>query len=98
PQLRPQEAVVHPDQGFGTRPCDVFSPRAGGLELMFKGGCLKVQFERMEQATTLMQDRAAKAATALVDLTYCSQSKRISVQERKLLKRLQTIESIIGRL
>jgi hypothetical protein len=65
---------------------------------MFKGGCRKVQFERVEQGTTLMQDRAAKATTALVYLTYCSQFKRISVQERKLLKRLQTIDFIIGRL
>jgi IS5 family transposase len=59
-----------------------------------------------------MQDRAAKPATAFVDLGYRGvdtdnpdvrivhrgKAKRISEQERKLLKRRQAIEPIIGHL
>lgn len=68
--------------------------------------------EQLEQATILMQDSAAKPATAFVDLGYRGvdaqnpdvhivhrgKSKRISEQERKLLKRRQAIEPIIGHL
>jgi IS5 family transposase len=68
--------------------------------------------EQLEQATILMQDSQAKPATAFVDLGYRGvdndnpdvhivhrgKSKRISAQERKLLKRRQAIEPIIGHL
>ncbi len=68
--------------------------------------------EQLEQATILMQDSAAKPTTAFVDLGYRGvdadnpdvhivhrgKSKRISEQERKLLKRRQAIEPIIGHL
>ena len=68
--------------------------------------------EQLEQATILMQDSAAKPATAFVDLGYRGvdadnpdvhivhrgKAKRISEQERKLLKRRQAIEPIIGPL
>lgn len=68
--------------------------------------------EQLEQATILMQDSAAKPATAFVDLGYRGvdadnpevhivhrgKAKRISEQERKLLKRRQAIEPIIGHL
>lgn len=68
--------------------------------------------EQLEQATILMQDSAVKPATAFVDLGYRGvdadnpevhivhrgKSKRISEQERKLLKRRQAIEPIIGHL
>lgn len=68
--------------------------------------------EQLEQATILMQDSGAKPATAFVDLGYRGvdgdnpdvhivhrgKSKRISGQERKLLKRRQAIEPIIGHL
>ncbi len=68
--------------------------------------------EQLEQATILMQDSAAKPATAFVDLGYRGvdrdnpdvhivhrgKSKRITEQERKLLKRRQAIEPIIGHL
>ena len=65
--------------------------------------------EQLEQATILMQDSAAKPATAFVDLGYRGvdaqnpdvqivhrgKTKRISQQDRKLLKRRQAIEPII---
>lgn len=68
--------------------------------------------EQLEQAAILMQDSAVKPATAFVDLGYRGvdadnpdvhivhrgKSKRISEQERKLLKRRQAIEPIIGHL
>jgi IS5 family transposase len=68
--------------------------------------------EQLEQATILMQDSAAKPTTAFVDLGYRGvdadnpdvhivhrgKSKRISEQERELLKRRQAIEPIIGHL
>jgi len=68
--------------------------------------------EQLEQATILMQDSAAKPATAFVDLGYRGvdadnpevhivhrgKSKRISEQERRLLRRRQAIEPIIGHL
>ena len=68
--------------------------------------------EQLEQATILMQDSAAKPATAFVDLGYRGvdadlpgvhivhrgKAKRISEQDRKLLKRRQAIEPIIGHL
>lgn len=68
--------------------------------------------EQLEQATILMQDSVAKPATAFVDLGYRGvdadnpsvhivhrgKAKRISEQERKLLKRRQAIEPIIGHL
>ncbi len=68
--------------------------------------------EQLEQATILMQDSAAKPVTAFVDLGYRGvdaqnpdvrivhrgKSKRISEQERELLKRRQAIEPIIGHL
>lgn len=68
--------------------------------------------EQLEQATILMQDSAVKPATAFVDLGYRGvdaenpdvhivhrgKSKRISEQERKLLRRRQAIEPIIGHL
>jgi IS5 family transposase len=68
--------------------------------------------EQLEQATILMQDSAARPATAFVDLGYRGvdadnpdvhivhrgKSKRISEQERQLLKRRQAIEPIIGHL
>jgi IS5 family transposase len=68
--------------------------------------------EQLEQATILMQDRAVKPVTAFVDLGYRGvdaqnphvhivhrgKSKRISEQERKLLRRRQAIEPIIGHL
>ena len=68
--------------------------------------------EQLEQATILMQDSDAKPATAFVDLGYQGvdadnpdvhivhrgKAKRISEQERKLLRRRQAIEPIIGHL
>lgn len=68
--------------------------------------------EQLEQATILMQDSRSKPATAFVDLGYRGvdadnpdvhivhrgKAKRISDQERKLLKRRQAIEPIIGHL
>ena len=68
--------------------------------------------EQLEQATILMQDSAAKPATAFVDLGYRGvdadnpqvrivhrgKAKRISEQERKLLRRRQAIEPIIDHL
>ena len=68
--------------------------------------------EQLEQATILMQDSTARPATAFVDLGYRGvdadnpdvhivhrgKSKRISEQERRLLKRRQAIEPIIGHL
>ena len=69
-------------------------------------------YEQLEQATILMQDSAAKPATAFVDLGYRGvdaqnpdvhivhrgKVKRLTEQERKLLKRRQAIEPIIGHL
>ncbi|AOG22113.1 IS5 family transposase [Acidovorax sp. RAC01] len=68
--------------------------------------------EQLEQASILMQDSGAKPATAFVDLGYRGvdadnpdvhivhrgKAKRISEQDRKLLKRRQAIEPIIGHL
>lgn len=68
--------------------------------------------EQLEQASILMQDSAVKPATAFVDLGYRGvdaqnpdvhivhrgKAKRISEQERKLLKRRQAIEPIIGHI
>ena len=68
--------------------------------------------EQLAQATILMQDSAAKPATAFVDLGYRGvdadnpdvhivhrgKTKRISLQERKQLRRRQAIEPIIGHL
>ena len=68
--------------------------------------------EQLEQATILMQDSDAKPATAFVDLGYQGvdadnpdvhivhrgKAKRISEQDRRLLKRRQAIEPIIGHL
>ena len=68
--------------------------------------------EQLEQAGILMQDRANKPTSAFVDLGYRGvdadnpgvrvvhrgKSKRLSKQERKLLKRRQAIEPIIGHL
>ena len=68
--------------------------------------------EQLEQAAILMQDSAAKPATAFVDLGYRGvdaenpdvhivhrgKAKRISEQDRRLLKRRQAIEPIIGHL
>ena len=68
--------------------------------------------EQLEQATILMQDSTAKPATAFVDLGYRGvdadnpdvhivhrgKAKRISEEERRLLKRRQAIEPIIGHL
>ena len=68
--------------------------------------------EQLEQATILMQDSDAKPATAFVDLGYRGvdadnpdvhivhrgKAKRISEQDRRLLKRRQAIEPIIGHL
>lgn len=68
--------------------------------------------EQLVQAAILMQDGKAKPTTAFVDLGYRGvdaqnpdvhivhrgKSKRISEQERKLLKRRQAIEPIIGHL
>ena len=68
--------------------------------------------EQLEQATILMQDTYTEPTTAFVDLGYRGvdadnpdvrivhrgKSKRISEQERKLLKRRQAIEPIIGHL
>lgn len=68
--------------------------------------------EQLEQATILMQDSAAKPATAFVDLGYRGvdaenpdvhivhrgKAKRISEQERRQLRRRQAIEPIIGHL
>ena len=68
--------------------------------------------EQLEQAAILMQDSRSKPATAFVDLGYRGvdadnpdvhivhrgKAKRISDQERKLLKRRQAIEPIIGHL
>lgn len=68
--------------------------------------------EQLEQATILMQDSDAKPATAFVDLGYRGvdadnpdvhivhrgKAKRISQQDRRLLRRRQAIEPIIGHL
>ncbi|WP_428291739.1 hypothetical protein [Hydrogenophaga sp.] len=54
--------------------------------------------EQLEQATILMQDPTSRPATAFVDLSYRGKAKRISEQERKLLKRRQAIEPIIRHL
>jgi len=68
--------------------------------------------EQLEQASILMQDSAVKPTTAFVDLGYRGveadnpdvrivhrgKAKRITPQERKLLKRRQAIEPIIGHL
>jgi len=68
--------------------------------------------EQLEQATILMQDSRIKPVTAFVDLGYRGvdadnpdvhivhrgKTKRITEQERKLLKRRQAIEPIIGHL
>lgn len=68
--------------------------------------------EQLEQVAILMQDSHAKPQTAFVDLGYRGvdadnsdvrivhrgKSKRISAQERALLKRRQAIEPIIGHL
>ena len=67
--------------------------------------------EQLEQATILMQDSAVKPTTVFVDLGYRGDAQnpdvhivhrgkpqRISEQERKLLKRRQAIEPIIGHL
>ena len=68
--------------------------------------------EQLEQASILMQDSQAKPATAFVDLGYRGvdndnpdvhivhrgKAKRISEQDRRLLKRRQAIEPIIGHL
>lgn len=68
--------------------------------------------EQLEQAAILMQDSAPKPTTAFVDLGYRGvdadnpdvhivhrgKAKRISDKERKLLKRRQAIEPIIGHL
>lgn len=68
--------------------------------------------EQLEQATILMQDNRTQPATAFVDLGYRGvdaqnpdvnivhrgKTKRISDEERKLLKRRQAIEPIIGHL
>ncbi len=67
---------------------------------------------QMEQATILMQDRAAQPMTAFVDLGYRGvdadnpdlrivhrgKPTRLTSQERKQLKRRQAIEPIIGHL
>jgi transposase, IS5 family len=67
---------------------------------------------QLEQASILMQDKQTKPATAFVDLGYRGvdadnpdvhivhrgKSKRISEPERKLLRRRQAIEPIIGHL
>ena len=67
---------------------------------------------QLEQATILMQDTGAKPTTAFVDLGYRGvdadnpgvhivhrgKSKRITEEERQLLKRRQAIEPIIGHL
>jgi transposase, IS5 family len=68
--------------------------------------------EQLEQASILMQDTGMKPTTAYVDLGYRGvdadnpgvrivhrgKSKTLSAQERKLLKRRQAIEPIIGHL
>lgn len=68
--------------------------------------------EQLELATILMQDSVAKPVTAFVDLGYRGvdadlpgvhivhrgKAKRISAQDRALLKRRQAIEPIIGHL
>jgi IS5 family transposase len=68
--------------------------------------------EQLEQATILMQDIRTTPATAFVDLGYRGvdadnpdvhivhrgKAKRISQQDRRLLKRRQAIEPIIGHL
>jgi transposase, IS5 family len=67
---------------------------------------------QLEQATILMQDNAVKPATAFVDLGYRGvdaenpdvhivhrgKAKRISQQDRRLLRRRQAIEPLIGHL
>ena len=67
---------------------------------------------QLEQEAILMQDTGCKPATAFVDLGYRGvdahnpgvhivhrgKSKRITEEERQLLKRRQTIEPIIGHL
>ena len=73
----------------------------------YDGHTLQAQ---LEQASILMQDTHHQPATAFVDLgyrgvdadnldvriVYRAKSKRISEQDRKLLKRRQAIEPIIG--
>ncbi|MCT0224376.1 transposase [Synechococcus sp. CS-1328] len=68
--------------------------------------------EQLEQATILMQGSTARPAAAFVDLGYRGvdadlpdvrivhrgKAKRMSEEERKLLKRRQAIEPIIGHL
>ena len=68
--------------------------------------------EQLEQAATLMQDTGIRPSTAYVDLGYRGvdadnpgvaikhrgKFKTLTVQERKLLKRRQAIEPIIGHL
>jgi len=68
--------------------------------------------EQLEQASILMQDTGVKPTTAFVDLGYrgveadnpqvCivhrGKSRRITPEERELLKRRQAIEPIIGHL
>jgi IS5 family transposase len=68
--------------------------------------------EQLEQATILMQDSHTRPSNAFVDLGYRGvdadnsdvhivhrgKAKRISEQERKLLRRRQAIEPIIGHL
>jgi transposase, IS5 family len=68
--------------------------------------------EQLEQATILMQDTGVKPTTAIVDLGYRGvdadnpqvrivhrgKSRRITPEERELLKRRQAIEPIIGHL
>lgn len=72
----------------------------------YDGHTLAIQ---LEQATTLMQDTGRQPTTAFVDLGYRGvdqdnpgvhrgKSKRITAQERQLLKRRQAIEPIIGPL
>ncbi len=75
----------------------------------YDGHTLQTQ---LEQATILMQDRGVKPTMAFVDLgclgvdadnpdmriVHRGKSKRISKEERKLLKRPQAIEPIIGHL
>ena len=67
---------------------------------------------QLEQAAILMQDTGSKPSTAVVDLGYRGvdadnpdvrivhrgKSKRLTQEERELLKRRQAIEPIIGHL
>ncbi|TSE18502.1 Transposase DDE domain protein [Tepidimonas alkaliphilus] len=75
----------------------------------YDGHTLQAQ---LEQATILMQDTGVKPSTAYADLGYCGvqadvpdvrlvhrgKIKRLTRQERKLLKRRQAIEPLIGHL